>query len=267
MAAPGEIVVDDVHKSFRAYHSRSFKELAIRLARGEPLTERRPVLQGVSLRVSPGERVGITGRNGAGKSTLFRLLSGIYRPEQGRIDVGGRIAPLIEITSGLVLDLTGRENIFLNLVVLGLTRTEARRRFDAIVGFAGLEDFVDTPVRYYSSGMQARLGFSVVSHVDAEILLIDEVLAVGDKDFQERCLARMEMLHRAGSTIVFVSHDWAQLESVCSRVIRIEGGRVVADGSPREVLVRGPGGNTEGHSCLQHPDSRTVVENSLVGDR
>ncbi len=226
--AAGEILVEDVHKSFRAYHSRSFKELAIRLARGEPISERRPVLQGVDLRIAPGERVGITGRNGAGKSTLFRLLSGIYRPDRGRIAVGGRIAPLIEITSGLVLDLTGRENIYLNAVILGLTRREARRRFDDIVAFAGLEDFVDTPVRYYSSGMQARLGFSVVAHVDAEILLIDEVLAVGDAEFQQRCLSRMVDLNRSGATIVFVSHDSAQINTFCSRVTQLNAGKLHA---------------------------------------
>jgi ABC-2 type transport system ATP-binding protein len=234
--ATGEIVVDDVHKSFRAYHSRSVKEVLIRVARREPLTERRPVLRGVGFRVSPGERLGIVGRNGAGKSTLFRLLSGIYRPERGRISVGGRISPLIEITSGLVLDLTGRENILLNAVVLGLTRAEVRRRFDDIVGFAGLEEFVDTPVRYYSSGMQARLGFSVVAHVDADVVLIDEVLAVGDVDFQERCVDRMRQLNDRGATIVFVSHDHAQLTALCPRLVMLDGGRVVADGPTSEVL-------------------------------
>jgi ABC-type polysaccharide/polyol phosphate transport system ATPase subunit len=235
----GEIVVEDVHKSFRAYHSRTVKDVLIRAARGEPLSERRPVLQGVDFRVSPGERVGIVGRNGAGKSTLFRLMSGIYRPERGRIVVGGRISPLIEITSGLVLDLTGRENIHLNSVVLGLSRAEARQRFDAIVAFAGLEDFVDTPVRYYSSGMQARLGFSVVAHVDADVVLIDEVLAVGDIEFQQRCVARMRQLNERGATIVFVSHDAAQLRALCPRVVMLTGGRVVADGPAAMVLGAG----------------------------
>lgn len=231
MVERGGIVIDDVHKSFRSYHSRSFKETAIRLLRRQPMSERRAVLRGVSLRIGPGERVGIIGKNGAGKSTLFRILSGILQPEQGRVDVGGRVSPLIEITSGLVPDLTGRENIFLNAVLLGLTQMEAAQRFDPIVAFAGLGDFMDTPVRYYSSGMQARLGFSLAVHVDADIILVDETLAVGDVDFQARCLARMREVSDAGVTVVLVSHDPELIGSFCRRVIAIDGGRIASDTS------------------------------------
>lgn len=240
----GEIVLRDVVKSFRAYHSRSFKETALRLARLEPLTDRREVLRGLSLHVEPGERVGIVGRNGAGKSTLFRIISGILSPDRGEVEVGGRVSPLIEITSGLVPDLTGAENIRLNAILLGLTRAEAERRFDEIVHFAGLRDFTDTPVRYYSSGMQARLGFSVVVHVDADILLVDEALAVGDVDFQAQCLEKMDALAAAGTTVLLVSHDEEMISRFCRRLVRIEDGAVCApedasarDASPQPSLV------------------------------
>ncbi len=229
MVSAGEILLDDVHKSFRAYHSRSFKESAIRIVRREPLTERRQVLRGVSLRVKPGERVGIIGKNGAGKSTLFRIMSGILQPERGVIDVGGRVSPLIEITSGLVLDLTGRENLLLNAVLLGLTRKEANDRFDEIVAFAGVAEFIDTPVRFYSSGMQARLGFAVAVHVDADIILVDETLAVGDVAFQARCLEKMRSLADGGVTVLLVSHDPVLVASFCRRVIEIGDGVVVSD--------------------------------------
>ncbi|MDP2342946.1 MAG: ATP-binding cassette domain-containing protein [Deltaproteobacteria bacterium] len=229
MAERGEIVLEDVHKSFRAYHSRTVKETAFRLLRGERLTERRPVLRGVTFRIARGERVGIIGKNGAGKSTLFRIMGGILQPEGGVVDVGGRVSPLIEITSGLVLDLTGRENLLLNAVLLGLTRKEANARFDDIVAFAGIAEFIDTPVRFYSSGMQARLGFSIAVHVDADIILVDETLAVGDVDFQARCLTKMGALADGGVTVVLVSHDPLLVASFCRRVIEIGDGVVLSD--------------------------------------
>jgi ABC-type polysaccharide/polyol phosphate transport system ATPase subunit len=229
MAVRGEIVLEDVHKSFRAYHGRSFKEAALRVVRRQRLVDRRVVLRGISLRIAPGERVGLLGKNGAGKSTLFRIMSGILQPDRGVVDVGGRVSPLIELTSGLVPDLTGRENVFLNSVLLGLTRREADERFDTMVTFAGLAEFIDTPVRFYSSGMQARLGFSVAVHVDADIVLVDETLAVGDVDFQARCLQKMNELASAGTTILLVSHDVQLATSFCSRLIDISDGVVVGD--------------------------------------
>lgn len=234
--ARGAIHLHDVRKSFRAYHASSVKETLVRLARGEPLTERRLVLDGVSLDVAPGERIAIVGKNGAGKSTLFRLMSGIMIPDGGAIAIGGRVSPLIEITAGLVLDLTGAENIRLNGVLLGLTRRDVDRRFDAIAAFAGLEDFLETPVRYYSSGMLARLGFAIAVHVDADILLIDEVLAVGDVDFQQRSLEHMLELNRAGVTVVLVSHDFDAVRSFCPRTVHLAGGRVIDDGPTERVL-------------------------------
>lgn len=227
----GAIHLHGVTKSFRAYHARSFKESAIRLLHRQPLVERREILRGIDLDVRPGERLGIVGKNGAGKSTLFRIISGILRPDAGTMEVTGRVSPLIEITSGLVPDLSGQENLVLNTVLLGLSLREAEARRDAIVEFAGIRDFLETPTRYYSSGMQARLGFAVAVHVDADILLVDEVLSVGDAEFQRKCLERMAELSRQGRTIVVVSHDPALIRDFSHRVVEIEDGLVRAPSS------------------------------------
>ncbi len=228
----GTLVLDDVHKSFPYYHARSVKSSLVRLARREPLVERRQVLRGVSFKVEPGERVGLVGRNGAGKSTLFRLISRILRADRGRVETHGRVSPLIDLTAGLVPDLTGGENLVLNAAVLGLTRQQIRQRFDEIVGFAELSDFVDTPVRYYSTGMRARLGFSIAVHVDADILLIDEALSVGDAAFQTRCIERMRDITANGATVLFVSHDMGLVHGFCQRTIQIDEGVVTNDGLP-----------------------------------
>lgn len=233
----GTVILEDVHKAFRIYQGHSAKETFIRAWKRQPLSTRRDVLKGVSFRVDPGERVGVVGRNGAGKSTLFRLISGIMRPDRGRVIRSGRVSPLIELTAGLVPDLSGAENLRLNAAVLGLTRREIARRFDAIVRFAELESFVHTPVRYYSSGMQARLGFSVATHVDGSVVLIDEALSVGDVAFQRECIRRMRAIADGGATVVFVSHDVELVRSFCTRVIWLEGGVVRADGEPDEVLA------------------------------
>ncbi|MBI1947857.1 MAG: ABC transporter ATP-binding protein [Deltaproteobacteria bacterium] len=229
-AAPrrGSIVLRGVTKGFRAYHARSVKETLIRITRRQPLTERRPVLMGVDLEVAPGERLGILGRNGAGKSTLFRIISNILHADRGTVEVTGRVSPLIEVTAGIVIDMTGRENIGLVAALLGLSRRQVAERFDTIVDFAGIRDFLDTPARYYSSGMQARLGFSVGVHVDADILLVDEALAVGDAEFQAKCIAKMEELSELGVTIIVVSHDERLVRSFAPRVVTIADGRIVA---------------------------------------
>ena len=236
MRAPGSIDFDDVHKSFRAYRARSVKDAIMHIARGEPIIDRRPILKGVDLHIAPGERVGIIGKNGAGKSTLFRLMSRILVPDSGSARAVGRVAPLIEVTAGFVPDLSGAENLRLNATVLGLSRREIEARFDSIVAFAELKDFMDTPVRYYSSGMQARLGFSIVVHVDADIVLIDEALSVGDVAFQQRCIEKMEELSEGGATVVFVSHDFQTVERFCRRAIWLDDGRVREDGQPRAIL-------------------------------
>jgi ABC-type polysaccharide/polyol phosphate transport system ATPase subunit len=193
-------------------------------------------LRNVSFAVRRGETLGIVGANGAGKSTILKLLCGITTPTAGEIRLYGRVAALIEIGSGFHPELTGRENVFLSGTLLGMRRREIAAKLDAIVAFAGIDSFLDTPVKWYSSGMYVRLGFAVAAHLDAEILLVDEVLAVGDEAFQARCLARVEELRRRGATIILISHDLAAVEQVCERVLLIERGRVALEGQPREVI-------------------------------
>jgi ABC-2 type transport system ATP-binding protein len=230
------VVLEGVHKGFHLYHSRDLKSAGIRLLRRQKVTDRLEVLRGVSFSIQPGERVGIVGRNGAGKSTLFRLLSGIQRPDSGRVEVRGRLAPLIELTAGLHPDLTGRDNLLINGAVLGLSRSEVADRYEKIVDFAEIHDFMDTPCRYYSSGMKARLGFSIAVHVDADVVLIDEALAVGDAAFQQKCVSRMLLLAEQGASVVFVSHELPMLRRFCERLIWLEDGRVRLDGPCEDVL-------------------------------
>jgi lipopolysaccharide transport system ATP-binding protein len=187
-------------------------------------------LQDVELDIRPGEVVGIIGRNGAGKSTLLKILSRITAPTTGRAELKGRVASLLEVGTGFHPELSGRENIFLNGAILGMSRTEIRRNFDAIVEFAELARFVDTPVKRYSSGMYVRLAFAVAAHLDADILLVDEVLAVGDAGFQQRCLNKIEDVSHGGRTVVFVSHNLAAVARLCKRSIVLDRGRVAFDG-------------------------------------
>jgi ABC-type polysaccharide/polyol phosphate transport system ATPase subunit len=193
-------------------------------------------LRDVSFGVRRGETVGIVGANGAGKSTILKLLSGITTPTEGEIRLYGRVAAPIEIGSGFHPELTGRENVFLSGALLGMRRREIATKLDAIVDFAGIGSFLDTPVKWYSSGMYVRLGFAVAAHLDAEILLVDEVLAVGDEAFQARCLERVEHLRRNGATIIIISHDLAAVERVCERVLLVERGRVALESDPATVI-------------------------------
>jgi ABC-type polysaccharide/polyol phosphate transport system ATPase subunit len=194
-------------------------------------------LNDVSFAVERGETVGIIGHNGAGKSTILKLLANITSPSSGQITINGRLSALIEVGSGFHPELTGRENIFLNGAILGMRRAEIAQKLDSIVDFAGVRPFLDVPVKRFSSGMYVRLGFSIASHLDPDILLLDEVLAVGDAAFQEKCLSRIEALRRAGTTIVFISHDLAAVERICDRVILLRRGEVSATGTPREVIA------------------------------
>ncbi|HEX3096697.1 MAG TPA: ABC transporter ATP-binding protein, partial [Usitatibacter sp.] len=187
-------------------------------------------LRDVTFDVNPGDRIGIIGRNGAGKSTLLKLLSRITEPSRGRIGIAGRVASLLEVGTGFHPELTGRENIFLNGVILGMKRSEIRRHFDEIVAFAEIERFLDTPVKRYSSGMYVRLAFAVAAHLEAEILIVDEVLAVGDAAFQEKCLSKMRNVTSSGRTVLFVSHNMAAIKRLCERSMLIERGEVVHDG-------------------------------------
>lgn len=186
-------------------------------------------LKDVSFDVMPGDRVGIIGRNGAGKSTLLKLLSRITEPTTGRITLRGRVASLLEVGTGFHPELTGRENIFLNGAILGMSRAEVRRKFDEIVDFAGVEKFLDTPVKRYSSGMYVRLAFAVAAHLEPEILIVDEVLAVGDAEFQKKCLGKMEDVGKEGRTVLFVSHNMNAVQTLCNRCVLLKGGQVEQD--------------------------------------
>ncbi|MBI1284712.1 MAG: ATP-binding cassette domain-containing protein [Thiobacillus sp.] len=199
-------------------------------------TERFWALQDVNFEVQPGEVVGIIGRNGAGKSTLLKILSRITAPTQGRIEVRGRLASLLEVGTGFHPELSGRENIFLNGAILGMSRREVTRKFDEIVAFAEIEKFIDTPVKRYSSGMYVRLAFAVAAHLDSDVLVVDEVLAVGDSVFQEKCMGKMGDLSHGGRTILFVSHNHGAISRLCTRCIVLSSGAMSFNGSTEQAL-------------------------------
>ncbi len=194
-------------------------------------------LKDVSFEINKGDRVGIVGHNGAGKSTLLKILSRITEPTSGRISINGRIASLLEVGTGFHPELTGRENIFLNGAILGMKRNEIRDAFDQIVDFAGVEKFLDTPVKRYSSGMYVRLGFAIAAHLSPEILIVDEVLAVGDADFQKKCLGRMRDVSESGRTILFVSHNLTAIQSLCNRAFFFEKGQMLLQGETNQVVA------------------------------
>lgn len=218
------IEVHDVHKQFRVYHeiNRSFKSAVLR--RGRARYESYQALEGVSFEVPAGSTFGLIGGNGSGKSTLLKCLARILRPESGTIVTRGKMAALLELGSGFHPELSGRENVYLNASILGLGRKDVDERFDAIVDFSGIGGFIDSPVKNYSSGMYVRLGFSVAIHVEPEVLLVDEVLAVGDEQFQRRCAERFAALQEAGCTIVLVSHSMAQVRHMCDHALWLDGG-------------------------------------------
>src|SRR6266496_363788 len=193
-------------------------------------------LRDVTFEVKRGEALGIIGQNGAGKSTILKLLYNITAPTKGRISINGRLAALIEVASGFHPDLTGRENVYLNGSLLGMKRREISKKLDSIVDFAGVSAFIDTPVKRYSSGMYLRLGFSIAAHLDPDILLLDEVLAVGDAEFQSKCIERIDQLRKAGTTIVFVSHNLGAVEGLCDRVFLLRKGEIFRSGLPRYVI-------------------------------
>jgi lipopolysaccharide transport system ATP-binding protein len=222
----------------------SFREMLVNLVRA-PLRNARRLsgqlqdksfwaLRDLSFAVEPGEVVGVIGRNGAGKSTLLKILSRITEPTEGRVELRGRVASLLEVGTGFHPELTGRDNIFLNGAILGMKRAEIQRKFDAIVEFAEVATFLDTAVKHYSSGMYLRLAFSVAAHLDGETLLVDEVLAVGDVAFQKKCLGKMQDVSRGGRTVLFISHNMAALSSLCTRAIVLDHGQTVFDGPTRD---------------------------------
>ena len=231
------IEVIDVWKMFRLYQERSvmLKEAFINLFRGGDTYDEFWALQGVSFSVRRGESLGIIGRNGAGKSTIFKLLGGVLLPEQGTINVKGRISPLIELEAGLHPELTGLENIYLNGAIYGMDKDEVDDKLDKIIDFSGLGQFINAPIRTYSSGMHARLGFSLAVNVSADILLIDEVLAVGDTEFQKKCYDKIKQLKRSGVTVIYVSHYLESVVDLCERALWLDGGKIKIDGPPAKV--------------------------------
>jgi len=227
-------------------------------------TERFWALQDVNFEVQPGEVVGIIGRNGAGKSTLLKILSRITSPTKGRVEVSGRLASLLEVGTGFHPELSGRENIYLNGAILGMTRAEVDRKFDEIVSFAEIDKFIDTPVKRYSSGMYVRLAFAVAAHLEPEILVVDEVLAVGDIQFQEKCLGKLETIANGGRTVLFVSHNLTAIQNLCAKAMLLTRGRIANIGSANDVVenyineMRKPIFMTDFH------DSSNALRNSIM---
>ena len=245
------VSVDDVWKSFRLYHERN-QYLKAAMIRGRRARfEEFWALKGVSFDVRYGETFGIIGSNGSGKSTMLKCLAGILFPEKGSVTSHGRLAALLELGAGFHPELTGVENIYLNGAILGMSKKEIGRRFDDIVSFAGLEQFIDTPVKNYSSGMTIRLGFAIAANVEPEILLIDEVLSVGDESFQRRCMEKIEQFRKEGRTIIFVSHGLAQVEQLCERAAWIEYGELKMVGNAVEVVQSYTGSS---HDARVEPD-------------
>jgi ABC-type polysaccharide/polyol phosphate transport system ATPase subunit len=233
----GEILVEHAARRFRVYprENRALKDLIV--ARGRARGTDVWALRDVSFGVEPGSAIGLVGRNGSGKSTLLRLLSGIIKPTSGRVAVGGRVGALLELGAGFHPDLTGRENVSLQGSIHGLSRAAIREKFDEIVAFAGLEDFIDLPVKTYSSGMYMRLGFAIASHMEANVLLLDEVFAVGDEAFQRKCFGKIFEFKQRGGTIVFVSHDASAVERLCERAVLLKDGAVAFDGPTHDAII------------------------------
>jgi ABC-2 type transport system ATP-binding protein len=236
--AEAVITASGVGKRFLIHHQRatSFKERVLRARRSN--AEEFWALRGIDLRVDGGETVGLIGANGSGKSTLLKLLAGILEPNAGKVMVRGRVASLLELGAGFNGELTGRENIYLNASILGLSRREISRNFESILEFSGLEQFIDNQVKHYSSGQYVRLGFAIAVHVEPDILLVDEVLAVGDEAFQAKCLAKIAEFQERGCTILFVTHSLDMVPKLCNRGLVLDHGRVMHDGDPLEAAER-----------------------------
>src|SRR3954470_13997147 len=235
---PGRLELERVSRSFLVYPkpTRTLKELVV--ARGRIAAREVKAIQDVSFSVAPGDAVGLVGRNGSGKSTLLRVISGILRPTAGKVGVGGRVASLLELGAGFQPEFTGRENVFLNGSILGLKQASIREHMDEIVAFAELEQFIDLPVRTYSSGMQMRLGCGIAAHLEADVLLLDEVFAVGDEAFQRKCFGKIFEFKQRGGTIVFVSHDASAVERLCDRAVLLKDGLVAFDGPTHDAIVQ-----------------------------
>jgi len=224
------IVVRNVTKDFTLQYSHGLKQMAISAVKGLAIKENFKAINDVSFTVEQGESIGLMGLNGSGKSTLLKLINGVMRPDEGSIRTRGRIAGLIATGAGFHPQLSGRDNIFLNGAILGMSEKEIKGKFDQIVDFAEIGQFLETPVSHYSSGMYARLGFSIAIHVDADIFLADEVLAVGDRPFKKKCVSKMQEIRQQGATIFYVSHATGSVRAMCDRVLVLESGHLNFDG-------------------------------------
>lgn len=231
------IRVQHVSKNFVLRHTHTLKETVIAFFNRKTLTSTFEAIDDVSFEVNRGESVAILGYNGSGKSTLLKMVAGVYRPDSGRIGIRGRVAALLEVGGGFHPDLTGRENVYLNGAILGMSRQEIQERYDAIVEFSEIGDFMDTEVKHYSSGMYVRLAFSVAIHIEHDVLLADEVLAVGDERFQEKCFSKIRELKAAGKTIFMVSHALDGIKNYCERGIVIHEHKVLFDGPIQEAVA------------------------------
>ena len=231
------ISVENVEKSFKIYKDKGFtlKERVL-FFKSRNAYVKNNILRGISFDIEKGDILGIVGKNGSGKSTLLKLITKIIYPDSGSIKINGKVSSLIELGAGFHPDMTGRENIYINASIYGLTKKEIDSKLDTIIKFSELEEFIDSPIRTYSSGMYMRLAFSVAINVEAEILLIDEILSVGDANFQAKCFRKMQELKDSGITIVIVSHDLHTMEKLCNKVIWIESGKIKRSGIPNEVL-------------------------------
>lgn len=232
------ITFHQVTKEFSLQNQKTFKEFLPALFMGEKTQEHFTALKDISLDIYPGETIGIIGPNGSGKSTILKLIAGVMSPTAGKIHVHGRISPLIELGAGMHPELTGRENIYLNGSILGLKRKLIDQNLETIIDFSGIREFIDQPIKHYSSGMHMRLAFSIAVHVHPEILIVDEILAVGDSTFQQKCFSKMNQFKESGVTIILVSHNLDQIKNFCSRAFYINHSHLTSQGSPQAVCQK-----------------------------
>jgi ABC-2 type transport system ATP-binding protein len=249
------IICEGVSKRFTMRYQRTLKQITVAALRGQKISDEFLAVDDVSFTVEQGESIGLMGLNGSGKSTLLKLINGVMKPDTGKVLTRGRIAGLIATGAGFHPQLTGRDNVFLNAAILGMTEAETKRKFDDIVEFADIGKFLDTPVGNYSSGMFSRLGFAVAVHTDSDIFLIDEVLAVGDKPFKKKCMARMQEIKESGRTLFYVSHAAGSVRKMCDRVLVLENGVLGYDGPV-----------DEGIRYLKYDDSEDDVNSEEIED-
>lgn len=254
--------IENVSKRFIIHHDKSVKERFLNFRSGKSKPEEFWALRDIDVEIKTGTTIGLVGHNGSGKSTLLKIIGGIIEPTTGTVMRKGRIAPLLELGAGFHPDLTGRENVFLNAAILGLTRAETERYFDSIVDFSGIEDFIDTQVKFYSSGMYVRLAFAIAVHVDPDFLLVDEVLAVGDQPFQRKCMDKIAQFQRDGRTIALVSHSAPQISDLCDAVVVLERGTMMHNGNTEDglrILREGYARVQQENSSLTSHDGKPAV--------